>query len=249
MKERYARLEGFSGDIEKMRDSHIVVVGVGGLGVVVLDNLARLGAGTLEYFDFDTLEWANLNRSVFLPSQIGKKKVDAITEYLSKVNSDVELLPRVGDVTDGEGLKRFRDSMERADAVLGCVDSPHVRNFINREIVNEGVPYFDGGAREDGINGTVQTILPGKFPCYRCSKPFFSEKKTSERVGPSGMCFATSLPTTMGIIGCLETQEVLKFITGAGTPSPLLIYRGLEGTVESLDMKKDPNCPICGDAD
>jgi len=242
---RYSRFQGFKKDLSVLREKHVVVVGVGGLGVIVLDTLARLGVGTLEFFDLDTLETANLNRGVFLPEQIGMKKVDAIKEHLQKVNADVCSIARFGDVTD-DAFKTFKESLAKCHVLMGCVDTPHARVFLNREAVKTNTPYIDGGAREDGMDGAVLTIIPKKTPCYRCNKPVFEPVSAPKREGPSGMCYATSLPTTMGIVGSLQSQEAIKCLLGLGDPAPALIYRGIEGTVERLDIGRDPACKVCG---
>ena len=245
MNERYARYVDFQKDMTPLRGMRVLVVGVGGLGVVVLDTLARLGVGTLEFFDLDTLEVANLNRAIFLQEQVGKRKVDAMTEYLQRVNPDIELVPRFGDVTD-DAYRSFEEGLGKADVLVGCVDTPHARVFMNKMAVKAMKPYIDGGAREDGLNGAVQTVIPGITPCYRCNKPVFTINPKESSGENRGMCFATSLPTTMGIIASLQSQEVLRLLLGAGEPIPLLIYRGMEGTVEKVPLSKDPSCDTCG---
>ena len=106
--------------------------------------------------------------------------------------------------------------------------------------------YVDGGAREDGLNGTVQTIVPGVTSCYRCNKPVLETGPKEVVEGNRGMCYATSLPTTMGIIASLQAQEVLRYLLGVGEVVPLLIYRGVEGTVERVQIQRDPACNTCG---
>src|SRR5205809_743439 len=132
---------------------------------------ASLGVGELVLFDYDTIEEANLNRLVYRTDQVGEKKVEAIRAHLRAANPDVRVTPHPFDVTDGEGLEALSAEVPRCDLVLGCVDSFAVRLFLNAKCVALRVPLIDGGASEDGINGSVHVVIPGKTACYRCNRP------------------------------------------------------------------------------
>ena len=209
--------------------------------------LTRCGVGELALFDYDTLEEANLNRLVYKTRQIGMPKVEAIREHLQEANPDVDLTTYPYDVTDGKGYDALLKEVKASDLVLGCVDSFAVRMFLSARCVMARTPLIDGGVSEDGINGSVQVILPGKTPCYRCNRPLASEAPSRpKRRDDSGLCHFTSLPTTMGIIASLQAQESLKHLLKFGRLAPLILYFGMEGRLERVDWKRDPACPVCG---
>jgi ubiquitin-like modifier-activating enzyme 5 len=247
--ERYARLKLFSfADFGRLRRRRVAVVGVGGLGALSAEILARCGVGQLALFDYDRVEEANLNRLVYRQSQVGMPKVEAITAHLAEANPEVAVTAHAHDVTDGAGFAALREELRACDLVLGCVDTFAVRLFLNAQCVAAKVPLVDGGASTDGVNGSVHVILPGKTPCYRCNRPALrdpAEDRTVRRDG-SGTCHFTSLPTTMAVVASLQCQEALKVLLGFGKVAPYILYRGLDGTMERLDWKRDPGCPACG---
>ncbi len=249
MTERYARLRLFGhADLTKLADKRVAIVGVGGLGALSAEILARLGVGELVLFDYDTIEEANLNRLVYRTDQVGEKKVEAIRAHLRAANPDVRVTPHPFDVTDGEGLEALSAEVPRCDLVLGCVDSFAVRLFLNAKCVALRVPLIDGGASEDGINGSVHVVIPGKTACYRCNRPALRDPSAGRvtRRDDSGACHFTSLPTTMAIVSSLQCQEALKVLLGFGSVAPYLMYFGLEGRLERVDWKRDPRCGTCG---
>src|SRR5881296_1067208 len=177
--ERYARLRLFGhADLTKLADKRVAIVGVGGLGALSAEILARLGVGDLVLFDYDTVEEANLNRLVYRTDQVGEKKVEAIRDHLKAANPDVRVTSYPHDVTDGGGLKALLEEIPSCDLVLGCVDSFAVRIFLNAKCVDLRVPFIDGGASEDGVNGSVHVVIPGKTACYRCNRPAMKDTST-----------------------------------------------------------------------
>jgi len=245
---RYDRLRRFPhADFRKLAAKRVAVVGCGGLGALAAEILARAGVGRLALFDYDTVEAANLNRLVYRTSQIGMPKVKALTAHLEDANPDADVTAYPYDVTDGRGYATLLRELDDADLVLGCVDTFGVRLFLNAKCVAAKVPLIDGGASEDGINGSVHVILPGKTPCYRCNKPALKQEQVRiERRDETGVCAFTSLPTTMAIVASLQCQEAFKVLLGFGKVAPYLMYRGLDGTLERVDWKRDPRCPTCG---
>ena len=246
---RYARLRLFGhADLSKLAGKRVAIVGVGGLGALSAEILARLGVGELVLFDYDAVEEANLNRLVYRTDQVGEKKVEAIREHLRAANPDVRVTSYPHDVTDGEGLEALTREVPECDIVLGCVDTFAVRLFLNAKCVAWRVPLIDGGASEDGVNGSVHVVIPGKTPCYRCNRPSLRDTSSSRptRREESGACHFTSLPTTMAVVASLQCQEALKVLLGFGSVAPYLMYFGLEGRLERVDWKRDPGCGTCG---
>ena len=249
MTERYARLRLFGhADLSKLLKKRVAIIGVGGLGALSAEILARLGVGDLVLFDYDTVEEANLNRLVYRTDQVGEKKVEAIRDHLKAANPDVRVTSYPHDVTDGGGLKALLEEIPSCDLVLGCVDSFAVRIFLNAKCVDLRVPFIDGGASEDGVNGSVHVVIPGKTACYRCNRPAMKDTSTTRptRREDGGACHFTSLPTTMAVIASLQCQEGLKVLLGFGSVAPFLMYFGLEGRLERVDWQRDPKCATCG---
>jgi len=249
LKERYARLRLFGhADLSKLRSKRVAIIGVGGLGALSAEILARLGVGELVLFDYDTVEAANLNRLVYRTAQVGQKKVRAIRAHLRAANPDVRVTSHPYDVTDGKGLVALSKEAPRCDLVLGCVDTFAVRLFLNAKCVAWRVPLIDGGASEDGVNGSVHVIVPGRTPCYRCNKPALADSSAARptRREDDRACHFASLPTTMAVVASLQCQEALKLLLRFGSVVPFLQYFGLEGRLERVEMRRDPRCPTCG---
>lgn len=258
--ERFARLKLFSfADFTRMAGKNVVIVGVGGLGAVVSEIMTRCGVGTLHIFDYDKVEAANLNRLLYREKQVGMAKVSAIKQYLHEIDPKACVICHPHDVTSGQGYDEFTGLLPTADVVFGCVDSFAVRLFLNSQCVKANVPLIDGGVSQDGISGNIHCVVPKITPCYRCNRPLTESyrpgkkpkqeatgKKNASPEHVTGLCHFTSLPTTMTIIASLQCQEGLKYLLGFGSVSPFLMYNGLEGTLERLDWKLDPNCPVCG---
>ena len=245
---RYSRFELFSyGRIKNLREKSVIIVGVGGLGAVVSELLTRFGIGKIVIFDYDTLEIANMNRLIYKPSQIGLKKVRAIKQYLNEVNPDTKIVALPYDITTSPGIAYFEKELKKTDLLFGCVDTFHVRMMMNTWCVKFKKSYIDGGASEDGINGAVQTIIPGKTACYRCNV-VSSQQTVNRRAGTgerSGRCHITSLPTTMAIISALQVQEGIKYLLGFGKVTPYLLYNGIEGSITRIELQRNPNCYVC----
>ncbi|TLZ65244.1 MAG: HesA/MoeB/ThiF family protein [Methanobacteriota archaeon] len=246
---RYARLRLFGhADLSKLATKRVAIVGVGGLGALSAEILARLGVGDLVLFDYDTVEEANLNRLVFRTDQVGERKVEAIRDHLRAANPDVRVTSYPFDVTDGKGLEALLEEVLKCDLVLGCVDSFAVRLFLNAKAVAARVPFIDGGASEDGVNGSVHVVIPGKTACYRCNRPALQDASAMRptRREDRGACHFTSLPTTMAVVASLQCQEALKVLLRFGSVAPFLMYFGLEGRLDRVDWKRDPRCGTCG---
>lgn len=248
MKARYDRLGRFAfADFRKLAAKRVAVVGCGGLGALAAEILARAGVGEVVLFDYDTVEEANLNRLVYRTSDLGRPKVDALAAHLKDANPDARVIRHPHDVTNGAGYAALQDELKSVDVVLGCVDTFGVRLFLNAKCVAAKVPLIDGGASEDGINGSVHVVLPGKTACYRCNRPALKQEEVPvTRRDVSGVCAFASLPTTMAIVASLQCQEAFKVLLRFGKVAPFLQYTGLDGRLERIDWTRDPGCPTCG---
>ncbi|MFX1352582.1 MAG: ThiF family adenylyltransferase [Promethearchaeota archaeon] len=159
--DRQFRLEGWSQRLVK--NSRILIVGVGGLGCEIAKNLAMLGVGHLDLVDLDIIEYSNLNRQVlFAGAKIGTPKAIAATKKLIEINPNIN-------------VKGYHSSLERldpmlyqmADVVIGGLDSMNARLNLNAHCIRFRKPVVDGGV--SGYHGHIYTIFPYQNACYECN--------------------------------------------------------------------------------
>jgi len=201
-------------DQKKVRDATIMVVGAGALGNEVLKNLALMGIGHVFVIDFDTIEAANLTRSVlFRMEDNGKKKAFVATERVKEINPDVKVQAFHGDVNYEVGLGVFR----RMDVVIGVVDSREARLSINRFCYRLGKPWIDGAIGV--LNGQVSVFILGKGACYECMLTEQDRKLMNIRYSCPLLARTDILlgkvptsPTVSSIIAGIQTQEMLKLL-------------------------------------
>ncbi len=164
---RQFRLAGWRQKI--IKDSRVLIAGVGGLGCEVAKNLAMLGVGHLDLVDLDIIEYSNLNRQIlFSDAKMGEPKATAAMKKLKKINPNIT-------------IKSYHTSLERlepevyaaADVVVGGLDSINARLNLNAQCVRFNKPLLDGGV--SGYNGHVYTIFPYENACFECYPPPPSE--------------------------------------------------------------------------
>jgi molybdopterin/thiamine biosynthesis adenylyltransferase len=199
-----------------IRKARALVVGAGALGNEVAKNLAMMGVQLIAVLDRDTVETANLSRSVFFRERDhGHPKTEAISSRLRELNPDVEILPFTGDLNDVLGLGVLR----RIDIVYSCLDSRGARRSLNRMCEKMGRSWVDGAM--ENLLGEVAVYLPGHGPCYECTLTRMDEALIARAVSCRGVALRSislgKVPTTstMGsIIAALEVQEGVKLLHG-----------------------------------
>ncbi|KKM82673.1 hypothetical protein LCGC14_1317160 [marine sediment metagenome] len=158
--DRQFRLEGWSQKL--IKDSRVLLLGIGGLGCETAKNLAMLGVGHLDLVDLDTIEFSNLNRQIlFAGAKMGEPKAIAAARKLKDINSNII-------------IKAYHTSLERldpsvyraADVIVGGLDSMNARLNLNTQSVRFRKTLVDGGV--SGYNGHVYTIFPYENACYEC---------------------------------------------------------------------------------
>lgn len=244
---RYTRLKaikefGYDIDWDNLKQYHIGVIGVGGLGVVSSEMAVRCGVGKLTLFDFDKVEEVNLNRSMYKPKHIGLLKAEVAKKILKKINPDVEIAAFSKDVMRMEFEPIFDDLIQDMDLILNGVDNLPAREYLNVKCVKYRIPYIDAGASRSGLSGYVHPIIPFQTACSACLKRV-SIKPPSERGKP---CTA-SLPSTMAILASIQIQEMLKYLLKFGEPINYLMYNFITGEFSSYKALRDKNCLICGE--
>lgn len=239
--QRYSRqimLEeiGFIG-MEKLRNSKVCVVGVGGIGNPVVTQLNAMGIGKIRIVDRDVIEISNLHRQhLYTEQDIGKVKVEAAIEHLKRRNADVEIeaLPiSVTPYTAENIVKGF-------DVVIDALDSIDARYALNDACIKQHIPLIYAGAL--GMLGSVCTILPYDSACLRCIFPALSEDDmptcSTEGVHPS----------ILYLVGGIQVSEAVKILLGQ-KPSLIntLLYIDLnELSFERIKMFRHDECSACG---
>ena len=243
---RYTRLKAikeFGYDItwDDLKQYHIGIVGVGGLGCVSAEMAARCGIGKLTLFDFDTVELVNLNRSMYKPEHVGQPKVEIAYKILKDINPDVDIFYFNNDIMDNNFESTFEKEILKLDIILNGLDNIPAREYLNSKCIRFKIPYIDAGASRSGLSGYVHPIIPSKTSCAKCIKSI-AINLPDERGEP---CVA-SLPSTMAILASIQIQEMLKFLLNFGKMIDYLVYNMLSGQFSNYSTKKDEDCPICG---
>ncbi len=243
---RYTRLKaikdfGYNVNWDNLRQHHIGIIGVGGLGCVSAEMSVRCGVGKVSLFDFDTVDIVNLNRHLFKEAHIGQPKVKVASEILKDINPDVEIRSFENNIMDPSFEPHFEDEIKQMDIILNGLDNVPAREYLNVKCVLLNVPYIDAGVSRSGLSGYVHPIIPHKTACAKCLSniPINISDERSES------CVA-SLPSTMAILASVQIQEMLKYLLKFGQMIDYLTYNMITGNFLTYKTKRDENCPICG---
>ncbi len=224
---------------EKLRNSKVVVIGMGALGTVIANNLCRAGVGHLRLVDRDLVEISNLQRQTIYNERDVRHnlpKAVAAVQHLQKVNSEITLEPVVNDVNSGNMEKL----MEGMDLVLDGTDNLETRFLINDACHKHNLPWIYGGALMS--SGMTMNIIPGETPCIRCISPDLPGPGSYPTCSTAGV-----LGMITGIIASLESAEAMKILIGSPKVSKSLCMVDVwENNIYYLEVKKSPECPTCG---
>lgn len=220
--------------------ARVLIVGAGGLGSPAALYLAAAGVGTIGLVDDDRVDETNLQRQVlFGTSTVGRSKVLAAAERLGDLNPDVRIEPVEARLTARNAL----DVLRPFDLVVDGSDNFPTRYLVNDACVLLGKRDVYGAVYR--FEGQVSVLGAPGGPCYRC---LFRDPPPPELVPSCEQ--AGVIGAIPGIIGTLQALEVIKLVTGAGQPliGRLLLVDGLAARVREIELRRDPSCPVCGDA-
>ncbi|HZP93616.1 MAG TPA: molybdopterin-synthase adenylyltransferase MoeB [Burkholderiales bacterium] len=227
---------------EKLLAAHALVIGAGGLGAPVTLYLSAAGVGRITICDHDTVDLTNLQRQiVHYTDSIGKRKVDSARETLARINPEVKVETVAARVA-GEQLEAL---VQAADVVIDCTDNFATRHAVNRACVRWRRPLVSGaGIRFDG-QVAVFDLRKENSACYYC---LFPESGDIEEMRCAVMGVFAPL---VGIIGTLQAAEALKLLMGVGNSldGRLLMLDALSTQWRSVQLKRDPQCPVCAGGD
>lgn len=228
---------GFEGQ-QKLRDAHVLIIGLGGLGSPAALYLATAGIGKLTLVDDDEVELSNLQRQIIHRQQnIGEKKVASAKSNLLAINDEVDIVT-IDHRLDESSLTQ---QIQLADVVLDASDNFDTRFTINRACVEQKKPLVSGAAIQFEGQISVFDSRDELCPCYSCLYP----EKGEENLTCSGNGI---LAPVVGIIGSMQALEAIKLICHIGEPlyGRLLLFDALLLQWRSMNLKKDPDCQVCG---
>jgi len=222
---------------EKLLDSRMLIIGAGGLGSPAAMYLATAGIGHLVIVDHDSVELSNLQRQLLHRDRdIGRNKAESARDTLTAVNPEITVTAIPARLT-GEQL----DAEAKAAAVvLDCSDNFATRFEINRACVQQRTPLVSGAAVRFEGQLSVFDSRDKDSPCYRCLyEEGIEEDETCTENGV--------LSPVVGIIGAMQALEALKLVlsTGNGLSGRLLLFDGLAHDWRTLNLTRDPACPVC----
>jgi molybdopterin/thiamine biosynthesis adenylyltransferase/molybdopterin converting factor small subunit len=222
----------------KIIESSVLIIGAGGLGSPVALYLALAGVGRIGIVDFDVVDRSNLQRQILHQNDdIGKRKVISAKETLLAHNPNIDVITHEEPITSDNAFRLIGDY----DIVVNGAD-----NFATRYLVNDAAfllkkPLVDGSILM--FDGQATVYLPGQG-CYRCLYP---------APPPPGMVPSCAEAGVLGAmcatIGSIQATEVLKLILEVGEPlvNRLLLYDALSLEFRTVKVRRDPECPLCGD--
>jgi molybdopterin/thiamine biosynthesis adenylyltransferase/rhodanese-related sulfurtransferase len=240
-RERYSRHLlipeiGLDGQL-KLLDSRVLLLGAGGLGSPAAIYLAAAGVGTLGIVDNDVVDRSNLQRQIaHAHDRIGMPKVDSAEMSIEAINPDVKVEKHAVRL----GPDNVMDIIRDYDVVVDGLDNFPTRYLLNDASVRLGIPVVSASILS--FDGQLSVFKPHDGPCYRCLYPTPPPAELAPSCGAAGV-----LGVLPGVMGLLQSVEVIKLVTGAGEPliGRLLLYDALGATFTELKVRRDPDCPIC----
>jgi adenylyltransferase/sulfurtransferase len=229
---------GMEGQL-KLKRARVLTIGTGGLGAPLGLYLAAAGVGHLGLVDFDVVDSSNLQRQVtFTTADVGKPKSEAAKARLSALNPAIDIVSYETRLTSENALELFRDY----DIIVDGTDNFPTRFLVNDACVLLGKPNVYGSIFRFEGQATVFGYPGG--PCYRCLYPEPPPPGLVPSCAEGGV-----LGVLPGIVGSIQAMETIKLILGTGEPlvGRLLLFDALAMRFRELKLKRNPDCPMCGD--
>ena len=223
----------------KLLQAKVLMVGAGGLGSPAAYYLAAAGVGTLGIIDNDVVDISNLQRQILHANdRVGMPKVESAKKTLEALNPDVKVVPYQAKLTSGNITEIIKDY----DFVVDGCDNFPTRYLVNDACVLTKKPNVHGSIFQ--FEGQATVFYPGEGPCYRCLYPEPPPAELAPSCAEAGV-----LGVLPGLIGVIEALEAIKLILGKGDTliGRLLCFNTLTMEINTLKLRRDPNCPMCGD--
>ncbi|MDT7871192.1 MAG: thiazole biosynthesis adenylyltransferase ThiF [Thermocrinis sp.] len=227
---------------EKLLNSKVLVIGAGGLGSPAILYLAAAGVGTIGIVDFDVVDLSNLQRQIIHNTErVGTPKVESARRTVEMLNPDVKVITYNTRISK----ENIMDIIKDYDVVLDGTDNFPTRFLINDACYFAGKPLVSAAMlRFEGQVSVFDFRNKEQSPCYRCLFPEPPPPGLVPSCQEAGI-----LGSIGGIMGCIQATEAIKLILGIGEPlvGKLLIMDALSMDFRKVKLRKDPNCPLCGE--
>jgi len=223
----------------RLKAGSVLVVGAGGLGSPLALYLAAAGVGTIGIVDFDAVEESNLQRQIAHGTAgVGKSKLGSIIARLRDLNPHVRVIPHECYLDRSNALAIVREY----DVIVDGTDNFATRYLVNDACVLEGKPNVYGSILR--FEGQASVFDARVGPCYRCLFPEPPPAGVVPNCAEAGV-----LGVLPGVIGSIQATETIKLLIGAGDTlvGRLLLYDALEMRFREMRLRKDPQCPLCGE--
>ncbi len=223
----------------KLKAASVLLIGTGGLGSPLALYLAAAGIGRIGLVDYDVVDETNLQRQVIhFTSDVGKSKLESAAAKLSDINPYLVIEKHNVPLTSENALEILKDY----DVIIDGTDNFPTRYLVNDACVILGKPNVYGSIFR--FEGQLTVFYAKEGPCYRCLFP---------EPPPPGLVPSCAEGGVLGIlpgtIGTLQATEAIKLILEAGKPliGRMILYDALEMTFDSIKLRKNPECPVCGE--
>jgi molybdopterin/thiamine biosynthesis adenylyltransferase/rhodanese-related sulfurtransferase len=223
---------------KRLKNAKVLVVGAGGLGSPALMYLAAAGVGTLGIVDFDVVDDTNLQRQIIHgQSDVGRPKAVSARESIAEINPYITVNLHEERLDSSNALEIFAPY----DLIVDGTDNFATRYLVNDACVLLNKPYVWGSIYR--FDGQASVFWSEHGPCYRCLYP---------EPPPPGMVPSCAEGGVLGVlcasIGSIQVTEAIKVLTGIGEPlvGRLMVYDALEMSYRAINVRKDPDCAVCG---
>jgi molybdopterin/thiamine biosynthesis adenylyltransferase/rhodanese-related sulfurtransferase len=224
----------------KLLDSRVLLIGAGGLGSPASLYLAAAGVGTLGIVDDDRVDESNLQRQIAHSTEtLGEWKAESARRTIEALNPDVNVVPYLERLTSENVERILADGW---DVIVDGADNFPTRYLVNDAAVWHDIPLVHGSIYR--FEGQVTVFKPHQGPCYRCLFPTPPPPELAPSCAEGGV-----LGVLPGIVGSLQASEALKLCLGIGESlsGRLLLFDALETEFSEVTLRRDPNCPVCGE--
>jgi molybdopterin/thiamine biosynthesis adenylyltransferase/rhodanese-related sulfurtransferase/molybdopterin converting factor small subunit len=224
---------------KKLKAARVLCIGAGGLGSPLALYLAAAGVGRMGIVDFDVVDFTNLQRQIIhSTANVGRSKLDSAKERIAEINPYVEVDTHEVALTSENALELFADY----DIIADGTDNFPTRYLVNDACVLLGKPNVYGSIFR--FEGQATVFYAKEGPCYRCLYPEPPPPGLVPSCAEGGV-----LGVLPGVIGVIQAIETVKLILGKGDPliGRLLLFDALKMKFRELKLRKNPDCPICGE--